>query len=202
MSRLGDIATATVCLFVLTTAALAELPSGDRVRQATGIEAGLTVVLGTIDGRVEAELAGGGKMLVQGLTLDESACIEARRHSFAERLYGVASVDQVVAFCTLPYYDRLVNLLVADLDSLGSDAPSMDEIMRVLGYEGVAYLKQRGKWTKIVKPTPNTVVVRTHTFHDAGRSGGFGRQELRRIERLVAEHADHLLEAWNEFFGG
>ena len=33
------------------------------------------------------------------------------------------------------------------------------------------------------------------------RSGGFGRTELRDIARLVSEHAEDLLEAWNDHFG-
>jgi hypothetical protein len=32
------------------------------------------------------------------------------------------------------------------------------------------------------------------------RSGGFGRAEVRRIERLVSTHAAELLEAWNDYF--
>ncbi len=32
-------------------------------------------------------------------------------------------------------------------------------------------------------------------------SDGFGRAELREIERHVADHAARLLEAWNEYFG-
>jgi len=32
-------------------------------------------------------------------------------------------------------------------------------------------------------------------------SGGFRRGELTRIAALVAEHQDHLVRAWNEFFG-
>jgi hypothetical protein len=35
-------------------------------------------------------------------------------------------------------------------------------------------------------------------LHD---STGFGRQELNRIVTLVNEYRDHLLSAWNEFFG-
>lgn len=31
-------------------------------------------------------------------------------------------------------------------------------------------------------------------------SGGFGAGELRRIERLVAQHAERLLRAWHEYF--
>ena len=33
-------------------------------------------------------------------------------------------------------------------------------------------------------------------------SSGFGRAELRRLERIVGENVDILLGAWNEFFGG
>ncbi|HJZ43513.1 MAG TPA: DUF4160 domain-containing protein [Hyphomicrobiaceae bacterium] len=33
------------------------------------------------------------------------------------------------------------------------------------------------------------------------RSGGFGRAELRDIARLVNQHAEDLLEAWNDHFG-
>jgi len=32
------------------------------------------------------------------------------------------------------------------------------------------------------------------------RSGDFGRKELRRIEMIVNERREEMLEAWNEFF--
>jgi len=32
------------------------------------------------------------------------------------------------------------------------------------------------------------------------RSGGFGRQEIRRISSLAEEHQESILESWNEFF--
>jgi len=32
------------------------------------------------------------------------------------------------------------------------------------------------------------------------RSGDFGRKELRRIETIVSEHSEQILEAWNELF--
>jgi len=52
-----------------------------------------------------------------------------------------------------------------------------------------------------------------HVEHDANaakfwlapvrlaRSRGVGRAELRDINRLVNEHAQELLEAWNDYFG-
>jgi hypothetical protein len=33
-------------------------------------------------------------------------------------------------------------------------------------------------------------------------SGGFGRAELRDLQRLVEEHREALLEAWTDFFHG
>ena len=33
-----------------------------------------------------------------------------------------------------------------------------------------------------------------------GDSGGLGAAELRRIERLVDQHAERLLTAWHEYF--
>jgi hypothetical protein len=31
-------------------------------------------------------------------------------------------------------------------------------------------------------------------------SGDFGRAEIRRIEQILGEHQEQLLEAWNDFF--
>jgi hypothetical protein len=31
-------------------------------------------------------------------------------------------------------------------------------------------------------------------------NGGFSRQEIRRLQRLVEENAEALLRSWNEFF--
>ena len=33
-------------------------------------------------------------------------------------------------------------------------------------------------------------------------SGGFGRTEINRIQKLVEENRDDLLRSWNEFFNG
>ena len=182
-----------VTLGLALGARAAELPSAAQVLKETGVDAGLAVVVGTTDGVLEAALTRGqgqwvsfedtqvdrwhnryvdqppvegGRLLVQGLALSDDAAAKARRHIFEQKLYGLASVSRVPTAATLPYYDRLVNLLVADLDALGKDAPPRAEIDRVLGYEGVAYLKQDGKWSKTVKPTPKEVDTWTHAFYD------------------------------------
>lgn len=33
------------------------------------------------------------------------------------------------------------------------------------------------------------------------RSGGFGRQEIMDIQRIVADNQGRLMEAWHEYFG-
>jgi hypothetical protein len=34
------------------------------------------------------------------------------------------------------------------------------------------------------------------------KSGGFSRMEIARIEKMVADHQESLLEAWHEYFHG
>ena len=158
-----------VLLLLAATCSLgaAGFPSAVDVLKETGVSAGLAVVVGTTDGALEAELTNDGKMLVQGLALSDEAAAGARRHIFERKLYGLASVGEVSSVRELPYYDRLVNVLVADLDALGKGAPAKEEIDRVLGYEGVAYLKQGGQWSKTVLRTPPQVDSWTHYHYDA-----------------------------------
>jgi hypothetical protein len=145
-------------------------PSVREVIKTTGVDQGLAVVLGVTDGTLEAGLAADGRMLVQTLTTDAAACTRARAHLFVQGVYGQASVDLVESVKTLPYYNMLVNLLFADCDALGDDQPSMNEIMRVLGFGGVAYLKKNGQWRKHVRPKPDNVADYSHACYDATRS--------------------------------
>ena len=142
-------------------------PAAEQVIRAAGVPAGLAVVVGTTDGKLEAGLTNEAKMVVHGLALSAEAAAKARQHIFERKLYGLASIGEVETAATLPYYDRIVNLLVADLDALGKAAPSPAEVERVLGYEGVAYLKRGGRWTKTVKPAPKDVDCWTHYHYDA-----------------------------------
>ncbi len=34
------------------------------------------------------------------------------------------------------------------------------------------------------------------------RSGGFAAKELRRVEKIVNDYHEQLMESWNEFFNG
>jgi outer membrane protein assembly factor BamB len=62
----------------------------------------------------------------------------------------------------LPYVDNLVNLIVAEdlADGL------MDEAMRVLAPNGVAFIKEDGTWKKTIKPRPEEIDEWTHFLHD------------------------------------
>ncbi|MCK4277319.1 MAG: PQQ-binding-like beta-propeller repeat protein, partial [Phycisphaerae bacterium] len=59
-----------------------------------------------------------------------------------------------------------MNLVVSeDLGAIG-----MSEVMRVLCPNGVAYIRENGKWTKTVKPRPREIDDWTHYLHDASNN--------------------------------
>jgi len=61
----------------------------------------------------------------------------------------------------LPFAENMVNLLVSE--DLGNI--TMEEVMRVLVPNGRAYIKQKGKWIKTVKPWPGEIDEWTHWMH-------------------------------------
>jgi outer membrane protein assembly factor BamB len=164
-------------LLLLAAALLAAFPrpatsdeSADVLR-AAGVGSGLAVHLGSSDGRLEAGLTNGGRIVVHGLALDDRS-VDAARHTLLEKgLYGVASVERWAGAPALPYADNLVNLLVADLDALGKKAPRPEEILRVVCPGGVAYLKRDGQWDKTVKPRPKEMDDWTHLDHGPEANG-------------------------------
>ncbi len=145
----------------------AELPEASQALSAAGIQGGFCVVVGTEDGELEAALTNGGVNLVQGLALSEQVAKDARENLFQKKLYPVASVSYVASAAKLPYTDRIVNLLVADLDALGANGPSMSEINRVVAYSGTAYIKDNGSWKKHYIPVPADVNQYTHWKDDS-----------------------------------
>ncbi len=155
----------TLCLFAY--AAAAELPSASVVKSTSGINGGLCIVIGTEDGEFEASLAADGRTQVQGLALTEENAVAARKNLFAKGLYPAVSVTYEKSVKILPYMDMLVNVLVADLEALGADAPSEAEIDRVLAYGGTACLKENGQWTAQKKDIPSDVNRYTHWKDDS-----------------------------------
>jgi len=158
-SWLSAAAVAVVVLVCSAAATAAEGPPEAQARailQAAGVQGGLVIHVGCGDGRLTAALRAGDAYLIHGLDTDADNVAKARETIAAQGLYGPVSVD-VFDGKHLPYVDNLVNLVVAD--DLGSVA--MEEVLRILAPEGVAYIG--GK--KTVKPRPETLDEWTHYLH-------------------------------------
>ncbi len=155
-----------VMLFVVTSA-WAMLPEQEarRILEATGVQGGLVVHIGCGDGTLTAALRAGDRYVVHGLDADPDTVDTARAFIRAAGIYGTVSVDKFDG-TTLPYTDNLVNLVVSD--ALG-EVP-MDEVMRVLVPNGVAYIKGGGGWTTTVKPWPEEIDEWTHFLHGANNN--------------------------------
>jgi outer membrane protein assembly factor BamB len=140
----------------------AERPAAQEILRSTGVRGGLLVHLGCGDGKLTAALRANESYLVLGLESDAKKVQQAREHIRSLGLYGTVSVDQLDGR-QLPLIDNLVNLVVAE--DLG--AVTMDEVLRVLAPNGVAYVKRGDQWSKEVKPAPSDLDEWTHYMHDA-----------------------------------
>ena len=143
------------------------------ILDAAGVRGGLVVHVGCGDGKLTAALRANESYLVHGLDADAANVAAAREHIRSAGKYGPVSVDRFDGK-RLPYAEDLVNLVV--LEDPGPGAPGMDEVMRVLVPNGVAYVKlaQPGKaepqWTKTVKPRPAEIDEWSHFMHDASNN--------------------------------
>jgi len=132
-----------------------------QILKATDIKGGLIVHIGCGDGKLTAALYAGDNYLVHGLQTNEDNLRQAREYVQSSGNYGNVSFSQFDGK-KLPYVDNLVNLaVVEELDDL-----SMDEIMRVLAPNGVAYVKDDDGWKKTTKPRPKEIDEWTHFLHD------------------------------------
>jgi outer membrane protein assembly factor BamB len=134
----------------------------EEILAATGVEGGMIVHLGCGDGRLTAGLGTSDRYTVHGLDTDAEMAAKARQTIGKLGLYGRVSVEQFSG-TALPYAENLINLVVAEEPG----AVSMDEIMRVLVPEGVAYVREQGEWKKTVKPRPDNIDDWSHFLHDA-----------------------------------
>ncbi|MBD3359076.1 MAG: PQQ-binding-like beta-propeller repeat protein, partial [Chitinivibrionales bacterium] len=90
----------------------------------------------------------------------------------------------VASFDALPHNDRLVDLVVCDEQSLGSAAPSREEIMRILRPKGSAYLRAGGDWGAVHKPKDNNTGDWTHWAHDPANTLYSSDSMVGRIEGI------------------
>jgi outer membrane protein assembly factor BamB len=158
----GWIATTCICVLMLLVGSGFAAGDAQQILDATGVKGGLIVHVGCGDGRLTAGLRANDSFLVHGLDAEAKNIEQARKHISSLGLYGNVSVDRL-AGSRLPYIDNLVNLVVCD--NLGN--VTMDEVMRVLAPNGVAYIKKADKWTKTVKPRPEQMDEWTHYWRDA-----------------------------------
>lgn len=140
-------------------------PEAKEILTATGIKGGLIVHIGCDEGHFTASLRVNDSYLVHGLDTNSESIRMARRNHRALGLEGKVSVA-VFDGRHLPYIDNIVNLVVGE--DLGD--VSMDEVMRVLAPEGVAYIKLNGTWIKTTKTRPADIDEWTHYLYDASNN--------------------------------
>ena len=143
----------------------AESQLAERLIGNSGVKGGLIVHIGCGDGKLTAALHSGEEYLVHGIDPEQANVDEARRHIRSLGLYGDVSVARLEGK-HLPYADDLVNLVVSR--NLG-EVP-MDEVMRVLCPNGVAFIRANGRLTKTVKPWPDEIGQWTHYLQDASNN--------------------------------
>ena len=149
-------------LSVMTAKAGIYEEKAKQILNATDVKGGLIVHIGCGNGRLTAALRARDSYLVHGLDAKAKNVQEARDYLKLLGLYGKVSIDHLDGR-QLPYIDNLVNLIVANNLTDGL----VDEVMRVLAPNGVAYVKEDGGWKKKVKPWPKEIDEWTHYLYDA-----------------------------------
>jgi outer membrane protein assembly factor BamB len=195
LRRVASLSLAVILLSVWRPC-LADPPTARQILDATGVQGGLIVHVGCGDGRLTAALHVNDSFLVQGLDVEARSVERARATIRAAGLYGPVSANRLTGDI-LPYTDNMVNLLVAgDLGRV-----PMEEVLRVLAPNGVAYIKLEvgGSWQKTVKPRPEGQDEWTHYLH--GPNGNAVSQDqtiefLRQMQWIAgprySRHHDHM----------
>jgi len=160
-AKLSIVLSISCTLSVATAQPQSHKQEANRILDTTNVKGGLIVHIGCGDGMLTAALHASDAYLVQGLDTNAVNVKKAREHIQSLGLYGPVSVDQLGGD-RLPYIDNLVNLIVSE--DLGHVL--MDEVIRVLCPNGIAYIQQNGKWTKTIKPRPKEIDDWTHYLHD------------------------------------
>lgn len=178
------------CLLVFSVSAFAK--TGSEIVEDSGIRGGLIVHIGCGDAQLTRTLQVNDRYLVQGLDRDETAIQATRRKLLAEGMnVSVSGFDGK----NLPYVDNLVNLVVSE--NLG--AVAMEEVMRVLAPDGVAYIKEGQNWRRTVKPVPADTDEWTHYLHGADNNAVSRDQQVHSPKHLkwvgsprYSRHHDHM----------
>ena len=135
----------------------------EQVLDASGVAGGFISHVGCGDGSLTTALGKTPRFQVHGIDQDAENVKAARAAVQSAGLYGDVSIDQFNGQ-HLPYIDNLLNLVVStDIGDV-----SMDEVMRVLAPNGVAYIRRGDTWEKRVKPRPKSIDDWTHFLHSPG----------------------------------
>ncbi|GDY12475.1 hypothetical protein LBMAG53_13530 [Planctomycetota bacterium] len=178
------------------------IPSEARA-EVTGVASGLVVVIGAKDTALGEALAANGRMEVDLLTsADDAACTSLRSGLVAKGISGLVSVVPLPDFARLPYPDRFVNLVLADLDSLGAQAPSPAELRRVVAPFGAISVRSKGSWkTEKIGLAPE-LDEWTHFEHGADGNPTSTDQVVSYVRGLQWASDDRMPPASTPRFGG
>lgn len=141
--------------------------TGNEILSATGVKAGLCAIIGSRDADLISQLHNNGTILVSACAQDIASWKATQDVIQKNGLYGVVSVMLPLTLKQLPYMSNTVTLLVADLDALGANGPSIDELKRVTSPFGAIYYQQAGQWHKIKKELPNGMDEWRHQYYGA-----------------------------------
>lgn len=136
-------------LIALILSALAPGVAADEPRfsRPPSTASGLAVVIGAQDTTIAEELTVDGRFAVDLLAAVEEVEAAKWRTRLADAgRSGFVSVVPMKSFDSLPYPDRFVNVVIADLEALGNAAPAEQEIRRVIAPYGALISKKRGDW--------------------------------------------------------
>ncbi len=131
--------------------------TGDEILKETNVQGGLIVHIDSNDGKLTTELHPNDRYIVQGFDSSKKDIEQSRKYIKSKNLYGRVSVEHRDS-SSLPFIDNFVTLVVSE--SLGK--VSMDEVMRVLEPNGIAYIKTGSDWKKTIKPRSEKLGDWTH----------------------------------------
>ncbi|UCG46462.1 MAG: PQQ-binding-like beta-propeller repeat protein, partial [Phycisphaerales bacterium] len=189
---LGILTLASLLLSPLIPSAVGE--DAAELLELGQVKGGLVVHLGCSEGVRTAGLRIDERYIAHGLDTNARQVAVARARLVEQGLYGPVSVDRWDGR-HLPYADNLVNLIVAE----EPENVTRDELLRVIAPNGVALVRQDGRWKKIVKPWPEKMDQWTHYLHGADGNPVADDDIVGPPERLQwvggpqwARHHDHM----------
>ncbi len=152
--------TLLAALLCLCPIRAAKAETASDILNASAVTGGLIVQIGCGDGQSAMALRANDRYLVYSFDTDPAKVAKAKQTIREAGFSGSVWVDYLDG-SQLPFADNMVNLLVSE--NLGE--VTMAEVMRVLVPRGVAYIQQKGKWIKTVKPWPAEIDEWTHWLH-------------------------------------